>query len=108
MIACRAQRLRDGYRVVGQVPLVRAGLQGLGLDDDPGVLHHAAHAGLVGIQSREQAGPGGTAPRGIIETGVTQAARSQGIEVRRLDFAAVTADVRETHVVRHDKHDIGP
>ncbi len=68
---------------------------------------HMANAALVGIETGEQRGAGGTAPAVVVELGEAEAVRGEFVEIGGVDFAAVTADVREAHVVGHDEDDVG-
>ena len=72
------------------------------------VLHHVADARLVRIQAGEQARPGRAAAGRVVELREPQAAGGQPVEVRRVDLAAVAADVREAHVVGEDDDDVRP
>src|SRR3954454_138552 len=66
-----------------------------------------ADAGLVRMQAGQQRGARRAAARGVVELRVTQPVRRKTIEVRRLDLAAVTANVRKAHVVVEDEQDVG-
>ena len=72
------------------------------------VVHHVADAGLVRIEASEQAGPGRTAAAGVIELGEAEPGSSEPIKLRRLDLAAIAADVGVAHVIGEDHHDVGP
>ncbi len=43
----------------------------------------------------------------MIELRESQAVRREFVDIRSIDFAAVAADVRLAHVIRHDHHEIG-
>ena len=66
-----------------------------------------AHAHRVMIPARQQGGAGRRAQRGRMEVGVAQAARGQGVDVRRGDLRAVAAQVREAEVVEDDADHVG-
>src|SRR5947207_12413493 len=55
----------------------------------------------------EDAGAGRRAQRGGVEVGVAEAAAGEGVEVRRVDVGAVTAELGEAHVVEHHEDDVG-
>jgi len=62
----------------------------------------------VGIVSGEQLGASRVALGRVVELGETQAMFGQHVDVRRLDLAAITTDVRVAHVIDHDQNDVGP
>ena len=72
-----------------------------------GWLGHVADACLVRVKTRHQGCPGGAAPSTVVELGEAYSSLGKGVEVRGVDFAAMVAEVGKSHVVHHDKDDIG-
>jgi hypothetical protein len=44
----------------------------------------------------------------VVELREAQPFRGQAVEIRRLDLAAVAADIGETHVIDENKQDVRP
>jgi hypothetical protein len=70
------------------------------------VIHHMPDARLVLVKPRHQRGPGRTAASSIIELRETHTACGKPVQIRRIDFAAVTAYVRISHIIGHDQNDV--
>ncbi len=68
---------------------------------------HQSDAGLLGIEPGEQGGPGRTAARAVIKLREAQTTASQRIEIGRVDFAPVTAEIAEARVVRQNDENVG-
>ena len=68
---------------------------------------HPAHAHLVLIATGEQRGTRRATAPCVLELTESYAGIGQAVQMRRLDFAAVTPQIREAHVVAHDEYDIG-
>ncbi len=66
-----------------------------------------ADAGLVRMQSSQERGPCRATSGGVVELGEADAVAGQGVEVRRVDLAAVTPDVRVSDVVAEEDDDVG-
>ena len=66
-----------------------------------------ADAGLVRMQSGQQRCARRAAAGGVIELRIAQAVGREAVEVRSFDLAAVTADIRKSHVVVEDDQDVG-
>ena len=79
---------------------VAAGIAGRSLGD-------ARHRVRVMVASREDARARRRAERRRVHAVEEQAVRSQGVDVRRLDRAAVAAHLAEAGVVLHDEQDVG-
>ena len=95
----RPQRFGDGDTTPIQVPAIAVG---------SAIIHHVPDARLMRMQPREQRRARGTASRRVVELGEAHAAPGERIQIRRRNLAAVTADVREPHVVRENDDDVGP
>ena len=95
----RLQRFGDGDTTPIQVPAIAVG---------SAIIHHVPDARLMRMQPREQRRARGTASRRVVELGEAHAAPGERIQIRRRNLAAVTADVREPHVVRENDDDVGP
>jgi len=65
----------------------------------------AAHR--LRIVAGQNARPRRPAARRVVELREAQAARREAIQVRRLNLSAVTAGIREAHVIGDDKQDVG-
>jgi len=63
-------------------------------------------ARLMRMQTRQERSPCRAASRGVVKLREPNAARRKGVQLRRLDFAAVTADVGITHVIGHNQDDV--
>jgi hypothetical protein len=59
------------------------------------------------IQAREQAGSRWTTASRVVELGEAKSSRSEGVEIRSLDFAAVAPDVGKTDVIAEDDDEVG-
>ena len=93
-----AQDLRERARVDrNRAALARK--TAVGVRDD-------RHADRVVVAPGEQRSAGGRAQRRRVEARVREAARREGVHVRRLDLAAVAAEAAEAHVVEHDDDDV--
>src|SRR3546814_7479545 len=75
-------------------PLVGPGGDGL-----IGMADHVAHAHIVRILACQQRGTCGAAPSRIVKAAETQPVICQFIEVWRLDFDAVTTEIRIAHII---------
>src|SRR5438045_1982411 len=67
-----------------------------------------ADASFMWIKAGEQRSTAGAAARVIVELREADSICGEAIEIWILDFAAVTAEVREAHVIRKDDHDVRP
>ena len=67
---------------------------------------HRAHTRLMCIQTGHQRRPRGATAGGIVKLRVPQAILRQLIKIGRLNFAAVTTDIRKTHVIGHDQNNV--
>ncbi len=97
LVAVALERLRDGDAALVQVAGVALGTRVVGEDAD---------AGLVRVQAGQHRRPRRAAARGVVELREAQPVGGEAVEVRRLDLAAVAADVGVAHVVVEDQHDI--
>ncbi len=68
---------------------------------------HAAHPAAVMVPPRDQAGACGRAECGRVEIAEPDAVVGQGVDPRRVDVGSVATELRESHVVQHDEHDVG-
>ncbi len=98
-VARLAQHFGDRHAAVAQVALKP--LQAL-------VLGHVPDGHLLRIEPAVQTRPGRTAPGRVVELAEPQPARSQPVEVRRVDLSTVAPEIGEPHVVGEDHEDIGP
>jgi len=98
-VACGLERLGQGDALAVDVAPVAGQLP---------VRLHAAHAGLVGVESREQLGAGRAAACAVVKLGEPNALGREGVEVGGLDLAPVATDVGEAHVVGHDEDHVRP
>ncbi len=96
-VAGWAQHFRDRHALAVQFPTVTVSSL---------ILHHVPDSGLVWMQSRQQRSACGATSRCVIELSKLQPVRAQRIEVGRLDFAAVTADIRKPNVIGEDNDNI--
>jgi len=80
---------------------------GLSAPLDPAV-GQAVAVHRLRVVAGEQRRAGGPAAGGVVALREPQAARREGVEVRRVDLAAVDAEVGETEVVGQDHEDVGP
>ena len=71
------------------------------------VLRQDADTRLVRMQAGQQRCPGGAATGCVVELRKAHTTSSQTVDVRRVDFAAIAADVRKTHVIGHDEEYVG-
>ena len=62
------------------------------------VLHFVVPNG-IGVVAGEEFGPGGMALGGVVELGEAQTVLGELVEVGRLDFTSIAADVRVAHVI---------
>ena len=73
---------------------------------DPIVVHHVPDISLVRMQPGQQRRPGRATARRIVKLCKTQTAFRQAIQIRRLDLAAVAAQVGKAHIVVENQQDI--
>ena len=90
------QYLSDGHTITVDVSLITA-------QRGPG---HRAHTRLMCIQTGHQRRPWGNSGR-YCKLRVPQAILRQLIKIGRLNLAAVTTDIRKTHVIGHDQNNVG-
>ena len=100
-VARRAQRLGNRHAPPVQVP-------GIAVVPPAAPPRHVSHARLVRVKPRQQARPRRAAPRRVVELGEAQPVRRQRIQVGRPHLPAVTSQVREPHVIRHDQENVRP
>ena len=62
----------------------------------------------MGMESRHQCGTRRAAEGTVVELRESQTAFGQSVQIRRLDLAAVTAEVGVAQVIRHDHDDVRP
>ncbi len=98
-VAGRAQGLRDGHALVGQV--ARVAVRGVVEVQD-------ADPDLVGVQPGHQRRARRAAAGGVVELRQPDALGREPVDVRGVDLAAEAADVGEPHVVREDQDDVRP
>jgi hypothetical protein len=60
------------------------------------------------VRSTQQHGPGDRTCGRDVEVGIAHALLRQVVQYRGVDLASVTAQVRVTQVIGHDKKKIGP
>ena len=70
------------------------------------IVHHVAHASLVWVQTGHKTRTSRAATRGVIKLREPQSILSQLVQVGRIDLAAVTTDIRKSHVIGHDVNDV--
>ena len=70
-------------------------------------LGHPSHAHLVLVSSGQQGSPAGATASCILELAEADTFRGQFVQVGGLYFAAIAADVRESHVVAHNQYNVG-
>src|SRR5687768_6060637 len=70
------------------------------------ILHHETDTCLMRIKSREQRSARRTATTHIIKLCETDSVFRKLIEIGSLNSAAVTAQIRKTHVIRHDEQNV--
>ena len=70
------------------------------------VIRQDANAGLMRVQTREQRRARRTAARRVVELREAQAVTGQPVQMGRVDFAAVAADVGIAHVVVEDQKNV--
>ena len=68
----------------------------------------AGSAGLLAPKTGEQARARGMAFARVVELREAQPFRSQAVEIRRLDLAAVTPRIGGAHVINKDEQDVRP
>src|SRR5260221_2212589 len=91
------QHLRDGDALVIQLaPIGR-------LSE---ILIHCSDARLMGIKPAQKRSAGGAAASLVIKLREPNAALCQIVDVGRMYFPAIAADIRVSHVVRKDNDDI--
>ena len=66
-----------------------------------------SHTDRVWILTRKQRGAGRATAGIVVEAAQLQATRCEFIEIGRLHFAPIAADVRVTKVICHDVYDVG-
>ena len=98
-ISSLAQHLGDGHTITVDVTLITT------QRSRPG---HRAHTRLMCIQTGHQRRARGATAGGIVKLRVPQAILRQLIKIGRLNLAAVTTDIRKTHVIGHDQNNVGP
>ena len=98
-ISSLLQRLSNGHTIAVDVPLITA---------QRSRPSHRAHTRLMRIQTGHQRRTRRATAGGIVKLRVPQAMLRQPIKVGRLNLAAVTTDVRKTHVIGHDQNNVGP
>ena len=97
---------------------VAAGLQGLGNRDRSGTqiaqvpiqpvrTHHVADVRLMRVQAGQEGPAGRAATRRVVELAVAEAPGRQAVQVGGVHFPAVTAQIREPHVIVEDQYDVG-
>ena len=114
-----------GLVVGGEVPLAHGvggvagrpqdlgeeGALGGDLPEVAGIAHgqvgHPPHGVGVVVAAGQQTRPGRRAQGGRAEVGQAHPAVGQGVEPRRVDVRAVTAELGEAHVVEDDQHHVG-
>ena len=74
----------------------------------PVIVREDADAGLMRMQAGKQRRARGAAACRVVKLREPDAAIRQPIEVRRPDFASVAADIRKSHIVDQDEHNVGP
>ena len=103
-VAGRAEHFGDRDAAVVELPGVAGQHRTRGIAAG---CRHVAHAGLMRIEARQERGPRGTAPAGVVELREAHAVFCERIEVRRGDLAAVAAEVGPAHVVDQNDDDVG-
>ena len=98
-ISSLLQHLSNGHTISVDVTLITT---------QRGRPGHRTHTRLMCIQTGHQRRTRGATAGGIVELRVTQAMLCQLIKIGRLNLAAVTTDVRKTHVIGHDQNNVGP
>src|SRR5687768_14236564 len=68
----------------------------------PAIFHHMSYTRLMWMQSCQQRCARGTTSRCVVELREPHTVLRESVQVRGFDFPAVTANVRETHVVAED------
>lgn len=71
------------------------------------IIHHVSDAGLVRVEPGQQAGSSGAAASRVVELSESQTCGGKCIQRWCADFTAVTAEIREAHVVAEDHNDVG-
>ena len=97
-VAGRLERFGNRHHVAPQFALVARQVP---------VARHQPDTRLMLIHPRQQRSPRRAAAGRIVELRKPQSPPSQPIQIRSVDLPAITADVREAHVVRHDQDDVG-
>ena len=93
------QYLGDGHTIAVDVTLITA---------QRGRSSHRTHTRLMCIQTGHQRRARGATAGGIVKLRVPQAILRQLIEIGCLNLAAITTDIRKTHVIGHDQNNVGP
>ena len=70
------------------------------------VVGHVADACLMWIEPGQQACPARAASADVVELRESQPAGREGIQVRRVDLAAIAADVAETDIIGEQDDDV--
>ena len=68
---------------------------------------HESDAGLVLVETGEEAGARGTAARGVIHLREAKSVVGEVVETRRFDFAAVASEVGVAEIVSENDDDVG-
>jgi hypothetical protein len=66
------------------------------------------NAGLMRVKPGYQRGPCRTTAGGIVELREAHSTGGKCVQIWRMDFPAVAADIRVSHIIRHYQHDILP
>ena len=97
LITSQSQSLCDSQNISAQLTLV------------PGqflIPRHQSNSGLVLVETRQQRCPGWTASGGVVKLGKTQTVFRKGVKVRGLNLAPVATNIRITHIIGKDDHNI--
>ena len=70
-------------------------------------LGHPSHAHLMLVSSGKQGRTAGTAAAGILELTEPDSIVSQTVNIRSMDFAAIAAQIRKSHIITQNQYDIG-
>ena len=98
LVVVLLEHLGDGDAALVQIAGIAFRSVAVGEDADPG---------LMRMQAGQQRGARRAAAGGVVELRIAQAVGRQSIQIGRLDFAAVTADVGKSHVIVEDDQDVG-
>ena len=99
LIARRLESFGKGDAGIVQIALIRRRSE---------IVDHVTDAGAMVIETGQQRRTRWAAARTVVELRETNAFLRQFIDVGRIDFAAITTDVREAHVIGKDDNQIGP